>query len=147
MQRQQRDDEIGALGRQRQPLEVADQDGEVARSGAGGGRREAQRRAAAGAGGERRRRVRTRRADVDGDRERALDQDQALGEFVGGATKQEIGAADVAAPRQARSSLAASRARSKICGGAVDTRVLSRVAPAGAKRAQVALTGARFPFP
>ena len=135
VQRQQRDDEVGALGRQRQPLEVADQDGEVARSGAGGGRRQAQRRAAAGASGERRSRVRTRRADVDGECEVALDQDQALGEFVSGAAQQEIGAAARAAPRQARSSRAASRARSKIWGGEQRTRATyARVAPAGAKR-------------
>ena len=91
VQRQQRDDEIGALGRQRQAFEVADQNGEVARSGAGGGGREAERRAAAGAGGERRRCMRTGRAGVDGDCERALDDCEPLGEFVGGAAEQEIG--------------------------------------------------------
>ncbi len=36
--------------------------------------------------------MRTGRADVDGDGERALDERQPLGEFVGGATQQEIGA-------------------------------------------------------
>ena len=97
VQRQQRDDEIGALDRQRQALEVADHNGEVARSGAGGGRREAQRRAAAGAGGERRCGVRAGRAGVDGDCERALDQDKTLRKLVGGATEQEIGAGTAAA--------------------------------------------------